>query len=1091
MAIAVSYIKRIATPPYAFAVLTVAGAVGLRLALDPLLGSQSPYLPFVAAVLLTGRLCGRGPALAGTLLSVLSVWYFFLEPHYSFAISSPNSLAGLGLFVVIGAAISLLETRRGQSDSEAAANPLKQRRPAAIGVLLLRRIGMLAGAALTAGVLASTLWTGLQRSEDAERWVEHTYQVLDAAASVRSNLERSQTSERGYLLTGEDEYYDAFQSAVASERQARATLRRLVADNPDELARLNEIDRLTEARLQMSADAIRVRREEGADAVSSPVRNVRGGPLMDQLRATLDGIDQQEHRLLQSRTTAASAADLRSRWILGLGSGSLVALLILAGVSIERQIEERRRTEIVLARQARLIDLSHDAVITADPNRVITGWNLGAQETYGWTEQEAIGRRLHDFLHTDTSASAEIERQMERKDRWEGELYHQRADGRRIVTESRHVLLRDGRGAPVAYLQIARDVTQRKQAEDASRLSEEKFAKAFAINPAAITITRLDDGKFLDVNEAWEAMTGYDRDQAIGRTAIELGIWPDAAARSGFAGELIDKGSLHGSEQTIVRRSGEPFPALVSAATLTIGEEKAILSALLDISQRKRDEEALRESEQQFRTLANAIPQLCWMANPDGWIFWYNDRWYEYTGATPEQMAGWGWQSVHDPQALTAVIARWKLSLANGELFDMVFPLRGADGVFRPFLTRVVPVRGASGKIVRWFGTNTDIGEQRKTEEALRQSEERFRALVMATSDVVYRMSPDWKEMRYLDGRDFIPDTKSHSREWLAKYIHPDDQPAALAVISEAIRDKTIFELEHRAPRSDGSFAWVHSRAVPLFDASGEIVEWFGAASDVTPRKKSEDEIRRLNADLERRVLERTAQLEAANKELESFSYSVSHDLRAPLRGIDGWSQALLEDYCGECDRLDEKGRRYLGRVRSETQRMGRLIDDLLQLSRITRAEMHRDTVDLSVTVASIAARLRELHPERSLEFVIQPGVTALGDARLLDVALTNLLQNAVKFTGTRDRARIEFEVAGSNGNRIFALRDNGVGFDIAYAGTLFGAFQRLHSESEFPGTGIGLATVQRVVHRHGGRIWAEAEPDRGANFYFTLGGEN
>lgn len=284
---------------------------------------------------------------------------------------------------------------------------------------------------------------------------------------------------------------------------------------------------------------------------------------------------------------------------------------------------------------------------------------------------------------------------------------------------------------------------------------------------------------------------------------------------------------------------------------------------------------------------------------------------------------------------------------------------------------------------------------------------------------------------------------------------------------------------------ADGVFRPFLTRIVPVRDRHGKLVQWFGTNTDITDRKAAEEEIQRLNAGLERRVRERTAELEAANKELESFAYSVSHDLRAPLRGIDGWSLALVEDYR---DRLEPRALQYLNRVRSETQRMGLLIDDLLQLSRITRAEMHRDRVDLSRSAELIASRLSERHGGRSLEFVIRPGLVAFGDARLLEVALTNLLENAVKFTGTRTQARIEFEAVDYGGRPAFAVRDNGVGFDMAYAGTLFGAFQRLHSEAEFPGTGIGLATVQRVIHRHGGRIWAEAEPDRGATFFFTLG---
>ena len=217
---------------------------------------------------------------------------------------------------------------------------------------------------------------------------------------------------------------------------------------------------------------------------------------------------------------------------------------------------------------------------------------------------------------------------------------------------------------------------------------------------------------------------------------------------------------------------------------------------------------------------------------------------------------------------------------------------------------------------------------------------------------------------------------------------------------------------------------------------------------------------------------------------MDAFSYSVSHDLRAPLRGIDGWSLALLEDYGGQ---LDEQGKEYINRVRAETQHMGELIDDLLKLSRITRAEMSTDQVDLSALARSIAARLQAGEPQRQVEFIIQNDLQAKADARLMDVALTNLLGNGFKFTGKTPGARIEFGQMNLEGERVFFVRDNGAGFDMAYAKKLFGAFQRMHKTSEFPGTGIGLATVQRIIHRHGGRVWAESAPSGGATFFFTI----
>lgn len=251
--------------------------------------------------------------------------------------------------------------------------------------------------------------------------------------------------------------------------------------------------------------------------------------------------------------------------------------------------------------------------------------------------------------------------------------------------------------------------------------------------------------------------------------------------------------------------------------------------------------------------------------------------------------------------------------------------------------------------------------------------------------------------------------------------------------------------------------------------------------AEVVERQQVEQAVRSLNLELQRAIIE----LQALNKELEAFSYSVSHDLRAPLRSIDGFSQALLEDYEQQ---LDETGQNYLRRIRLATQRMGQLIDDLLNLSRLMRSDMQLETVDLSVVARGICTELQETQPERPVEFVIQPGLIVQGDNRLLQMMLTNLFDNAWKFTSKHTQAKIEFgSRTQASGIPVYFIRDDGAGFDMAYAHKLFGPFQRLHRIDEFPGTGIGLAIVQRIVHRHGGRVWAEGLVEQGATFYFTL----
>ena len=255
--------------------------------------------------------------------------------------------------------------------------------------------------------------------------------------------------------------------------------------------------------------------------------------------------------------------------------------------------------------------------------------------------------------------------------------------------------------------------------------------------------------------------------------------------------------------------------------------------------------------------------------------------------------------------------------------------------------------------------------------------------------------------------------------------------------------------------------------------------------NQISVRREAKTKVTQLNEDLERRVTRRTAELAAVNQELEAFSYSVSHDLRAPLRSIDGFSLALLEDYSNT---LDAEGRDYLQRTRASTQRMALLIDDLLSLSRVTRMEMRREQVDLSALAQTMAAELHEREPERQVTWAIAPGMSAQRDPNLLRVLLENLLGNAWKFTAKRSDAMIEFDTAEHGGKAAYFVRDNGAGFDMTYANKLFGPFQRLHSTSEFEGTGVGLATVLRIIHRHSGRVWAEGAVGQGATFYFTLG---
>jgi len=290
----------------------------------------------------------------------------------------------------------------------------------------------------------------------------------------------------------------------------------------------------------------------------------------------------------------------------------------------------------------------------------------------------------------------------------------------------------------------------------------------------------------------------------------------------------------------------------------------------------------------------------------------------------------------------------------------------------------------------------------------------------------------------------------------------------------DTLQKKALLDIPEEPIQTANGTRWLHTKKVPILDEQGQPAYLLGISEDITERKEAASALIRAKD-----------AAEAASRELEAFSYSVAHDLRAPLRSIDGFSQALLEDYH---DKLDEEGRSHLKRVRNAAQRMAMLIDDLLKLSRLTRAELRRERVDLSALARNVGGKLAESAPDRAVELQVADELWVHADARLLGVAIENLLDNAWKFTRSRASARIHLGVEDVDGAPAFFVRDNGVGFDMSYVDKLFGVFQRLHALHEYEGAGIGLATVQRVVHRHGGRTWARAELDQGATFYFTLG---
>jgi signal transduction histidine kinase/CHASE3 domain sensor protein len=364
--------------------------------------------------------------------------------------------------------------------------------------------------------------------------------------------------------------------------------------------------------------------------------------------------------------------------------------------------------------------------------------------------------------------------------------------------------------------------------------------------------------------------------------------------------------------------------------------------------------------------------------------------------------------------------------------------------------------------------------ELARANESLRDSEARFRALVTASSDVVYRMSPDWSEMRQLRGREFLADTETPSGTWLQKYIHPDDQSRVMAVINEAIRTQLVFELEHRVLRVDGSLGWTFSRAVPLKDANGEITEWFGAATDITERKRAEEALALKAQELAR-----------SNADLEQFAYVASHDLKEPLRAVGGCVRLLQRRYGGK---LDDRADEFIHHAIDGATRMEGLIDGLLAFSRVGTRGGKFEAVECEKALDTALRNLAVAIQESDAVVSQDPLPTVSADASQMVSLFQNLIGNALKFRRVAP-PRIHVRAQSDGTHWRFAVRDNGIGIDSQYFGRIFGIFQRLHTRREYPGTGIGLAICKKIVERHGGRIWVESAAGEGTTFYFTLEG--
>ena len=660
-----------------------------------------------------------------------------------------------------------------------------------------------------------------------------------------------------------------------------------------------------------------------------------------------------------------------------------------------------------------------------------------------------------------------------------------------------------------AALVVVGETHRRNRTERELQAAEERYHQLFERNPLPAWVYDKKSLAFLDVNAAAIAHYGYSRQEFLHSRITDIRPAEDVEAVVESSIRAPDGVETSGPWKHR-KKSGELIDAEVFSYPLLINGVESRLVVVLDVTERKRGEEALRRSEERFRLLVSSVKDYAILRlDADGRIVSWNEGAERIKGYQAHEILGQHFSRFYPPEDIQNGKPAWELEQAaqTGRLEDEGWRVRKDGSQFWANVI-ITALRDETGRLLGFAKVTRDITERKRIE----QMHLHFRGLFESLPGLYVVLTPDFKIVAVSDA--YLQATLTKREEILGRGIfdvfpdNPDDPAAsgvnnlraslARVLKTSAVDTMAIQKYDVRKP--DGIFEerfWSPINS-PVFGADRSVEYIIHRVEDVTSfvRKKHADHepessmrarMEQMEAEVYRSAQEvqrANEQLRLANSELEAFSYSVSHDLRAPLRAIDGFSLALLEDYD---QRLDPAGRDYLRRVRGATQRMGLLIDDLLNLARVSRLEMQREAVDLSHLAHAVAVELRAAHPERRVDFVASPGLHAQADPRLLRVVLENLIGNSWKFTSKRDSARVEFGAVEENGSAAFFVRDNGAGFDRAHADRLFGAFQRLHGTNEFPGTGIGLATVQRIIHRHGGKVWAQGAVEQGATFYFTL----
>ncbi|MBS4057683.1 MAG: PAS domain S-box protein [Bacteroidales bacterium] len=644
------------------------------------------------------------------------------------------------------------------------------------------------------------------------------------------------------------------------------------------------------------------------------------------------------------------------------------------------------------------------------------------------------------------------------------------------------VIKRNDKGEGTLVRGFIIDITDRKRAEEELRISEEKFSNAFHVGPAGLTITRISDGKFLEVNDSFLKMFEFEREDVIGHTSIEVNML-SPEARSRLIKMQLETGGLHNAELETKSKTGKTVHLLFSSKPITIMGEDCHVTTMIDVTDQKQIEEAFKETAANLRSVIDNREDSIWSVDRNFNYIIFNKT-YENIIYNLHQIRlkkGMNSRDTLNEAELNFWVPLFESVFAGESItFEFSHVINGETRYFRTSLNPIYEDENITGAT----GLSIDITDIKKAEKAVQESEEKYRSIYENSSVAILLTALDGTILTANDFacRIFDRTEKEICEAGRTGLLDLSDPRLPLMLEKRRTEGKATGELTFL--KKDGTKFPGEISSVVFTDQEGNQRTSM-VIRDLSEQKKAEQEIVALNQSLEQKVKERTAQLEAVNKELETFTYSVSHDLKAPLRGIDGFSR-LLQDIYGPA--MNDEAQSFIKTIRSSTTLMNQLIDDLLNYSRLERSPLRIEAIRISEVIDTIVTLNKAELDAHQFKFETDSGEIVLAaDSRAITIALRNVIENAIKFTKNRPNPRVKVVVTDNEQSWVISVADNGIGFNMKYHQRIFEIFQRLERAEDFPGTGIGLAMVYKAMQRIKGRVWAESAPGEGSVFYLEI----